>query len=72
MTNMIIVVLTFLLLLPSLSSPQEKRAYTLDEILNLGLNNNPWLLAKTQEIEAKKAAFQASKRLANPALELNI
>ena len=72
MTNKIIVVLTFLILLPSLSSPQEKRAFTLDEILNLGLNNNPWLLAKAQEVEAKKSAFQASKRLANPALELNI
>ena len=72
MRNKIIVVLTFLIFIPSLSSPQEKRAFTLDQILNLGLNNNPWLLAKAQEVEAKKSAFQASRRLTNPALELNI
>ena len=72
MRNKIIVVLIFLLFIPSLSSPQEKRAFTLDQIINLGLSHNPWLLAKAQEVEAKKFAFQASKRLANPSLELNI
>lgn len=72
MRNKIIGVLTFLILVPSLSSPQEKRTFTLDQILNLGLSHNPRLLAKAQEVEAKKSAFQASKRLANPSLELNI
>jgi len=72
MRNKIIGVLTFLILIPSLCSPQEKRAFSLDEILNLGLSHNPWLLAKAQEVEAKKSAFQASKRLANPSLALNI
>lgn len=72
MRNKIIGVLTFLVLVPSLSSPQEKRTFTLDQLLNLGLSHNPRLLAKAQEVEAKKSAFQASKRLANPSLELNI
>jgi len=57
MRNKIIGVLTFLVLMPSLCSPQEKRAFSLDEILNLGLSHNPWLLAKAQEVEAKKSVF---------------
>jgi cobalt-zinc-cadmium efflux system outer membrane protein len=72
MRNKIIGVLTFLILMPIISSPQEKRAFTLDQILNIGLSHNPWLLAKAQEVEAKKSAFQASRRLVNPSLELNI
>jgi cobalt-zinc-cadmium efflux system outer membrane protein len=72
MRNKIIGVLTFLILMPIISSPQEKRAFTLDQILNIGLSHNPWLLAKAQEVEAKKSAFQASRRLFNPSLELNI
>lgn len=50
--------------------PQEKKEFTLPEIIDLGLNNNPTLLAKAQEVKAKKAAFQAAKRLVNPELEL--
>jgi outer membrane protein TolC len=60
--------LVLLLLVPILTSSEEKKGFTLDEILNLGLNNSPVLLAKAQEVEAKKAAFQASKRLTNPEL----
>ncbi len=59
-----------LILISATAFPQEKKEFTLPEIIDLGLNNNPSLLAKAQEVEAKKAAYQAAKRLVNPELEL--
>lgn len=53
-------------------SAQEKTEFTLDEILDLGLKKSPVLLAKAQEVLAKRAAFQASKRLANPELSFQM
>lgn len=50
--------------------PQEKKEFALPEIIDLGLNKNPSLLAQAQEVAAKKSAFQAAKRLVNPELEL--
>jgi cobalt-zinc-cadmium efflux system outer membrane protein len=61
-----ILVSSFLLLSPCFPSDKE---YTLPEIIEIGLKNNPQLLALLQEVEAKKAAFQASKRLFNPEIE---
>ena len=60
--------LVLFLLVPVFTSSEEKKEFTLDDVLNLGLNNSPVILAKAQEVEAKKAAFQASKRLSNPEL----
>jgi len=71
MKKKIFVVLSLFSLLLSSVFPGEKKAFTLPEILSLGLKNNPLLLAKTQEVKAKKAAFQASKRLFNPELEFH-
>jgi len=61
-----ILVSSFLLLSPCFPSDKE---YTLPEIIEIGLKNNPHLLALLQEVEAKKAAFQASKLLLNPEIE---
>lgn len=47
----------------------EKIEFTLSDVLNLGLQNNPSILAKKKETEAAKAAYQASKRLFNPTFE---
>jgi cobalt-zinc-cadmium efflux system outer membrane protein len=63
--------LFFLLFLPLLLLAQEKREFNLKEIIDIALKNNPMILAKKQEAEAKKAAFQASKRLFNPELEFH-
>jgi len=60
---------SFVLFLSILAFPGEKRNFNLEEIINLGLKNNPLLLANREEVEAKKAAFQASKRLFNPEIE---
>ena len=68
MKKCIISILVLFLLVPVLTASEEKKEFTLDEMLDLGLNNSPVLLAKAQEVEAKKAAFQASKRLTNPKL----
>lgn len=51
--------------------PQEKKAYTLSEIIDIGLKNNITLSALSQEIDARKASYQAAKQLFNPELELN-
>jgi hypothetical protein len=61
-------ILVLFLLVPVLNTSEEKKEFILDEVLELGLNNNPVLLAKAQEVEAKKSAFQASKLLSNPEL----
>ena len=49
----------------------EKKEFDLPEIINLGLKNNPLISAKLREVEAKKAAYQASKLLFNPELEFH-
>lgn len=67
-----VIVLCLLLLLPILVLPEDKKEFTLSEIISIGLENNPFLLASLQEIKAKKAALQASKRLVNPELEYHI
>jgi len=47
-----------------------KKAYSLQEILDIGLANSPLVAAKAQELNAKLAAYRAAKRLTNPELSL--
>jgi outer membrane protein TolC len=70
--NNAIFILIFLLFVPELLHSSEKKAFHLAEIIDLALENNPLLSAKKNEVEARKASYQAAKRLANPELELNI
>jgi outer membrane protein TolC len=67
-----IFILIFLLFVPELLHSSEKKAFHLSEIIDLALENNPLLSAKKNEVEARKASYQAAKRLANQELELNI
>jgi len=66
MKNKINIFSLLLLLLLAFAFPEEKEDFILPEILSLGLRNNLLLLAKIQEVEAKKAAFQSSKLFLNP------
>ena len=71
MKNKINIVFFLFFLFPIFAFPEEKKEFNLTEIISLGLKNNPLLLAKLQEVKAKKAAFQASKLLFNPELEFH-
>jgi outer membrane protein TolC len=70
--NIAIFTLIFFLFIPSFIRPAEKKEFDLSEILDLALENNPLLSAKKNEVEARKASYEAAKRLANPELELNV
>ncbi len=48
---------------------QEPQSLDLDEIIRIGLMNNLTLLAEAREVDARKAAFEASTPLFNPELE---
>jgi len=61
-----------LILLPSLQYGAEKMEYTLPEIIDLAQMNNPLLAAKKNEVLARKASYEAAKRLANPELEFSM
>lgn len=63
---------SFLLLiaLTSFLLSGENEGFTLDDIIRIGLENNPWLAVQRSEVEAKEEAYKASKRLFNPQLEL--
>ena len=65
-TIFLLLILSFLALIFA----QEKKEYTLPEIVSISLENNPLLIAKFKEAEAKKVAYQASRRLSNPELEI--
>jgi len=70
MKNKLIHLFFFLFLLfPTLILASEKKEFNLSEIISIGLKTNPLISAKLRETEAKKAAYQASKRLFNPELE---
>lgn len=69
MRNRIALIPVFLFLLLPLNSAQVKKEYTLPEIIALGLEKNPRILAKIQEVESKKAAYEASRLFLNPELE---
>ena len=59
----------FVLLLPSLGSPQEKTEFTLEDIIKIGLEKNPSIAAKQSQVQATQEAFLAAKRLSNPEFE---
>ncbi len=65
-------ILIVLILFPCSIYPTEKKTFSLDEIIDLAMVNNPLLSAKKSEVEARKASYEAAKRLANPELELNM
>ena len=58
--------------IPALLFPSEKKEFGLEEIIDLALENNPLLSAKKNEVEARKASYEAARRLVNPELALNI
>ena len=64
--------LLFVFLALSAVWPVEKKEFTLAEILSLGLENSPSILAKRKETEAAEAAYQAAKRWSNPEFEFRI
>jgi outer membrane protein TolC len=63
------ILLIAILTLSTLSN--EKKEYSLPEIIELAIKNNPLISAKLREVQAKEAAYQASKRLLNPEFELH-
>lgn len=69
MKNKKLLFLLLFLLFPALIFSGEKKEFNLSEIINLGLKNNPLILTNEREVEAKKAAYQASKLLFNPEIE---
>ena len=69
--NKLILLMVTLLIIPTLIHSSEKKAFHLPEIIDLALENNPLLSAKKSEVEARQASYEASKRLANPELELS-
>jgi cobalt-zinc-cadmium efflux system outer membrane protein len=70
--NKINTILVFLLFIPLLVHSEEKKAFDLSEVIDLALENNPLLSAKKSEVEVRRATYEASKRLSNPEVELNL
>lgn len=60
------------LIISAAAYSQEKTAFTLDEIIQMGLKYNLSVSAKHKQAEALKAAYQASKTLPNPEIDLHI
>lgn len=69
MKKSVFITLALLAIFSTSTFPDEKKEFKLSEIISIGLKNNPLISAKENEVEAKKAAYQASKRLLNPELE---
>ena len=57
--------------LATVLSAQDK-AFTLEEIISIGLERNPRIAAGALEVEARESAFQASRRLFNPQFEFRL
>lgn len=49
---------------------QNIREFSLQELIDIGLANSPQIAAEVQETNARHAAYEAAKRLANPELSL--
>ncbi len=62
---------SLILLAPLESLAQQKLDYSLQELMDLGKRNSPFLAVGVQQVAALEAAYQASKRLFNPELELH-
>lgn len=58
------------LFLPTLSFPQEKIEFTLEDIIQIGLEKNQWIAARQSAVQAKQEAFLAAKRMSNPEFEV--
>lgn len=69
MKDKVLVVTIFIILLFSFGFTKSKKEYTLDEIIDFGLKNNPSILAKEQEVKAMKALYESSKLFLNPEIE---
>ncbi len=70
--NKPVFILIFLFLFPLLIQSAEKKEFGLHEIIDLALTNNPLLSAKKSEVAARKASYEAAKRLANPELGFSV
>jgi len=67
-TTLLLLTALLVVLLPEIGSAQQ--SYSVDDLVTLGLESNPRLLAQTSQAEAGRAAWQASRRLFNPSLDL--
>ena len=47
-----------------------KNGYSLQQLIDIGLENSPQIAAQVQEVNAKHAAYKSAKRLINPELSL--
>ncbi len=65
-TTLILFPVLMAALLPANASGQQ--SYSLDDLVTIGLDKNPRILAQTMQTEADLAAWQASRRLFNPSL----
>ena len=45
-----------------------KNGYSLQQLIEIGLENSPLIAAQVQEVNARHAAYKAAKRLTNPEL----
>jgi len=50
--------------------PEDKQEFTLDEIIQIGLQENPGIEARQRAVQAKQEAFLAAKRMSNPEFEV--
>jgi len=69
MKKRILIVIACFFCFLSLCSAESSKQYSLPEIIEIGLKNNPSILAKEKEVAAKKAAYQSSRLLQNPEIE---
>lgn len=51
------------------STSESNKNYSLPEIIEIGLKNNPQILAKAHEVKARKAFYESSKLFSNPEIE---
>ncbi len=58
-----------ILLLPAFGFPQDKTAFTLEDVIRIGLERNPGMAARQSQVQANQEAFLAAKRLSNPEFE---
>ena len=66
-TTLILLPVLLAALLPANGSAQQ--SYSLDDLIVIGLETSPRILAQTMQAEADRAAWQASRRLYNPSFE---
>ncbi len=69
MKNRILTLSFCYILLLFFGATKNNKSYSLPEIIEIGLKNNPQILAKEQEVKAIRASYESSKRLSNPEIE---